>query len=221
MGKFIDITGQKFGRLTVIKRVENDKWNKARWLCKCECGNEVIVVGTSLRSGETQSCGCYMLDRIKECNTKHSQCSTKLYYVYCDMKERCYRKTKKNYCNYGGRGIGVCEEWLSDFQNFYDWALNNGYQEDLTIDRIDNNGNYEPSNCRWTTRYVQNRNKRSNRYITFEGKTMTLTDWSLYLGFSDDTVRRRLKDGWSVERALTEPRHEQNVSKHKTRNCDD
>ena len=147
---------------------------------------------------------------------KHLKCNTKLYFVYHKIKDRCYNPNEKGYKNYGGRGIAMCQEWQDDFMNFYNWAIENGYKEGLSIDRINNNGNYEPSNCRWATREIQNKNKRSNRYITFNGETKTLTDWSLSLGFSDDTVRRRLKDGWSIERALTERLHKENIGKHKS-----
>ena len=151
---------------------------------------------------------------------KHSKCNTKLYFVYHKIKDRCYNPNERGYKNYGGRGIVMCQEWLNDFMSFYNWAIESGYSEEskrgeYTIDRIDNDGNYEPSNCRWITIREQQKNKRNNRYITFNGETKTLTDWSLSLGFSDDTVRRRLKDGWSVERALTERLHKENISKFK------
>lgn len=222
MGKVIDMTGQRFGKLTVISQAET-KNNRAMWLCQCDCGNEKIVAGKHLRNGMVKSCGCYIREYLKECKTKHSKCNSKLYYVYNGIKDRCYNSNKKGYKNYGGRGIVMCQEWLNDFMSFYNWAIENGYSEEskrgeYTIDRIDNNGNYEPSNCRWITIREQQKNKRNNRYITFNEETKTLTDWSLSLGFSVDTVRRRLKDGWSIERALTERLHKECISKFKKEN---
>ena len=198
--KLIDLTSQTFGKLKVLKRAENrDK--RVFWLCKCECGNIKEVSAYNLKSGKIKSCGC-----LKNYgNLKHGLSKSHLYKTWQKMKNRCYNKNNKDYKYCGAVGIKVCKEWINDFQNFYDWAKNNGYKQDLFIDRIDKSKNYEPSNCRFVTRYEQSRNKSSNKYITFNGKTMTVTDWSLSLGLGIDTVARRLREGWSVERALTEP----------------
>lgn len=179
MGRFIDLTGQKFGRLTVIKKVGIDKYGKSIWLCKCDCGNEKEVKSDNLRRGVTKSCGCYNIDMLKRrdktqisnLNKKHGKYKTRLYRIWQAMKERCYNPNRWNYDKYGGKGIVVCDEWRNDFMNFYNWAMANGYNDNLSIDRIDNNGNYEPSNCRWTDCCMQgyNRGVQSNSTTGYEG----------------------------------------------------
>ena len=163
MSKINDLTGKKFGKLTVIKYYGSNKYKRALWLCKCDCGNIKVIVGNSLISGLTISCGCYNKESASKRFTKHKLSSCKLYKVWHGMKTRCYDKNFIYYCNYGGRGIKICDEWKNNFTTFYNWAIANGYKEGLTIDRINNDGNYEPSNCRWATRAEQNRNKRYNK----------------------------------------------------------
>ena len=167
MGKFIDLTGQKFGRLTVIERADNTKQGQAKWLCQCDCGRKTVVMGKSLRNGNTKSCGCLQKETIGYKRTIHGQTNTRFYRIWCGMKSRCYNKKNPHFHLYGGRGIKVCNEWLKDFQTFYDWAIANGYADNLTLDRINVNGNYEPSNCRWITRKEQNNNKRAEPIIIF------------------------------------------------------
>ena len=160
MRKIIDLTGQKFGRLTVLK-FSHIKGHHYYWDCLCICGKQCTVDEWRLTSGKTKSCGCYRKNML----TTHGLREHRLYGVYQNMKNRCYREQDKSYKNYGARGITICDEWLNNFQAFYDWAIINGYDKDAkrgdcTIDRINVNGNYEPTNCRWITIAEQNKNKR-------------------------------------------------------------
>lgn len=199
----MNLLGKKFGRLQVLRKVPSHNNSKSiYWLCKCDCGKEVEVRGSALTSGHTKSCGCYLSDRIIENNYKHGGYGTRLYHIWCGMKKRCYDCTDKDYKNYGERGIKICNEWLDDFEIFQKWALNNGYQEDLTIDRINVNGNYEPSNCRWATTIEQSNNKRNNKLITIANRTMTMTMWAKERNINKNTVQSRLRSGWTELEAL-------------------
>lgn len=198
MGKFKDITGQRFGRLTVLYQLHNTK-GRTKWLCICECGNLVEVITNSLRQGLTKSCGC--LNR--EIVTKHGKSNTKMYNAWRHITQRCYNENCKAYKHYGARGITMCDEWKDSFQAFYDWSMANGYADNLTIDRIDNNKGYEPSNCRWITMKQQERNKRNNRQFTYNGETHCITEWCEMLGINYGTFKSRFyKYGWPIEKAL-------------------
>ena len=157
--EFIDLTDAVFGEWIVIRRAANNKNGSAMWLCRCSCGKERVVYGGSLRSGRSKSCGHYYRARG---NMKHGGRWTKLYMVWDSMRSRCFTVSNKDYESYGGRGITVCNEW-NDFSAFREWALTNGYKEGLSIDRIDNDGNYEPSNCRWATAHEQRINQRPRK----------------------------------------------------------
>lgn len=160
MPPLIDITGQRFGRLTVIERAPKEGKTRTRWKCICDCGNITFSDSYQLRKGITQSCGCYHRELCGDQHRKHGYTRTRLYRIYYKMQERCYRPENDNYRWYGALDVTVCDEWLNDFQAFADWALAAGYKENLTIDRIDPEGNYEPSNCRWITIQEQQKNKR-------------------------------------------------------------
>ena len=156
----IDLAGKQFGRLKVIERAETVN-KRTKWLCECDCGNEIIAEAYNLKSGHTQSCGCLQSEAASCANKTHGMTRTRLYRIWNCMHNRCYRKSYHAFKHYGGRGIVVCDEWLHDFQAFYDWAIANGYKDDLSIDRIDPNKNYSPDNCRWATMAEQNKNKRA------------------------------------------------------------
>jgi hypothetical protein len=204
MSKAIDLTGQRFGRLTVVSRVENIK-DRTAWLCRCDCGKEKIVRGYSLRLGDTKSCGCYHGETIRKGNFVHGRSATRLYGIWNAVNSRCCNPNHEQFKDYGERGITVCYEWKT-FELFYEWAIANGYRDNLTIDRIDNDGNYCPENCRWAARKEQANNRRDTIKIEFNGETRALSMWSELVGIPRIALWKRIfQRGWSVEKALTTP----------------
>lgn len=205
MRSFKNLQGQVFGRLTVITPHHTTRLG-TYWNCQCDCGNKCVVLTTKLSNGNTISCGCRkseIKNDIQKLNKSHEKSKTRLYKIYYGMKARCYRENYPNYSMYGGRGITICQEWLDDFMNFYNWAMENGYQDNLSIDRIDVNGNYEPSNCRWATAKEQANNTRSTILLTHNGKTKPASEWSRITGISRNTITRRKRNGWTDEECLT------------------
>ena len=182
----------KFGRLTVLSEDGRSNDGHVKWLCQCECGNTVSVISRDLRRGQ-QSCGCYRAIKNREMHITHGKTNTRLFHIWGGMKARCNNPNSPNNNNYGGRGILICEEWMNSFECFYEWAIANGYRDDLTIDRIDVNGNYEPSNCRWATVKQQINNTRVNVYLTHNSKTQSMSMWADELGIPYQLVRDRHK----------------------------
>lgn len=199
-----DLTGQQFDRLYVKRRSEQrSKEGRVMWVCSCSCGNIVLVDTKSLTTRNTKSCGCYSKEVHSRILTKHGASRSKLYFVWNDMKSRCTDVNAVPYRDYGGRGIIVCNEWMTSFESFQQWALSNGYRQGLTLDRIDVNKGYNPENCRWVTMKVQCNNKRNNRFISYNNETRTISEWSEIAGINKAVIRYRLNSGWDVKDALT------------------
>lgn len=197
-----DLTGRKFGRLTVIKFL-NKKGKYYYWECLCDCGNTTTVSSGNLLSGSTLSCKCQRKENLVKSKTKHNSSKSRLYHIYLGMKRRCYNTKENNYNRYGGRGITVCPEWLdkeNGYTNFQRWAYSNGYADNLSIDRIDNNGNYEPDNCRWVDSTTQCRNRSSNRLITYNNQTKCISEWSEIYGIPEHKLYYRVEHNFPLEK---------------------
>lgn len=203
-----NLVGERFGRLLVISRAPNSPTGKPMWNCVCDCGTECVKQSSALVNGCTRSCGCYNIERLKELKTKHGDAHSRLYGVWCGMRQRCLDENHHAYKDYGARGITVCDEWANDYKVFMDWAFANGYDKDAkphecTLDRIDNNKGYSPDNCRFVDPIVQANNTRNNRWITYNGETKTLAQWSKKVGINAFTISDRIERGWTLEEAFT------------------
>lgn len=189
MSKF-DITGQKFGFLTVLGRDTSTIGERnSKWICECECGSVKTYVRCALVSGHTKSCSCKNFGNA----TKHGMSKTRIFSTWCKMRSRCRNASPKDYKSYQAKGISVCKEWDNDFMCFYQWAMNNGYSEELTIDRIDNNKGYSPDNCRWTTNTEQQRNKTTNIRVVYNGEEMLLIDVCRKLNLPYKRIHKRYR----------------------------
>lgn len=195
----VDMIGLKFGRLTVINFSHTNKWREKVWKCKCDCGNYTDVSTAKLRKGNTTSCGCYREECVERGLTRkydipahNKKKATRLYTCWQDMRARCGNPKNKRYKNYGGKGVVVCNEWINNFENFQEWALSNGYSDELTLDRINVDGDYAPLNCRWTAIETQANNKTNCRYIEFDGKKQSLAQWCRELNLNYGTVSSRI-----------------------------
>lgn len=203
--KFEDLSGKTFGKLTVIKEAGSKKDGRMDWLCQCACGNITYADTHELKRGHKKSCGCAKIETLTERSTRHGLSKTRIYNVWCSMKDRCFNKKCKEYRAYGGRGIVICEEWLNDFMSFYAWAIESGYKDDLTIERIDVDGNYEPDNCTWTTIEKQAINKRNTIRIIYSGKKTPLSEACRMEGFNYHTAVGRYYKGVRDEDLFAPP----------------
>ncbi len=206
-----DLTGQQFGRLTVVCRWAGDLKQfgindiRPYWVCRCSCGNMCIASGKALRANKIRSCGCYHRDDLGQRRRTHGMSKTRLYHIYRDMIRRCYQPWRKSYKRYGARGIFICGEWYNPpdpdgngFVSFMTWSMENGYTDELSIDRIDNDGPYAPWNCRWVSMSVQQNNRSSNRHITdADGTVRTYTEFERFYGLYENYVVHYLSRGWT------------------------
>lgn len=195
--------GQRFGRLTTLRVVGRNSKGSI-WLCKCDCGNETRVNAYNL-GRVTNSCGCLFRERMKDIHTTHGKTNSRLFNIWVGMRHRCRNTSLPEYPYYGGRGIAVCTEWDESFEAFEKWANKSGYNDSLTLDRIDVDGNYEPSNCRWITIAKQQSNKRNNVFLSHNGETHTVMEWSRIVNISYKALIQRVHMGWDTERILTTP----------------
>lgn len=197
--KKVNLIGQRFGKLTVVEKTKERRHGNVVWLCQCDCGNYTYVRTGDLRSNHyTQSCGCL--------SKKYGGLSkTRLYTIWYDMIDRCYNPKNDSYERYGTRGIGVCDDWKNNFIVFYIWALQNGYKDKLTLDRVNVNDDYCPNNCRWVDMKTQQRNRSNNRLVEYNGKSLTTAELAESIGISPITLRARLNHGWDIIRAVETP----------------
>lgn len=207
MSKLISLIGKRFERLVVLERGPK-LHGRISWKCLCDCGNIKIVTSSDLRFQKVKSCGCLRKESAvlnSKKSIKHNRTKTRIYHIWSSIKSRCYYRENIGYLNYGGKGVKVCEEWLKDFMNFYNWAMNNGYQDNLTIDRIDVNGDYEPQNCRWVSYKIQENNRTNNRIIKYNDKTYTVAELANFLQIPYATLLWRINNGWNEKELGLKP----------------
>ncbi len=201
----VDMTGLVISRLTVVSRAPNSWQGNAQWNCVCACGMSVVVTGGNLRAGSTKSCGCLIRELRAGGYPQHAMCDSKEYSSYHSMKQRCCNPSNDAYSYYGGRGIVICSRWLESFENFFE-DMGPIPGDGFSIDRIDNNGNYEPKNCKWATKLEQSQNTRATRNITIGGASHCISEWSRLVGLSLPAIYDRVKRGMSWQEAITTPR---------------
>lgn len=205
MGACVDLINRRFGSLVVKERLKMNSHREMEWLCVCDCGKEHITTSNRLTHGQTTCCRECVKTKISVANTKHGTKPIELWHCYTNMKTRCYNEKYSLYHRYGGRGIKVCDEWLNSFEKFREWAFENGWSKDLTLDRIDNDGNYEPNNCKWSTIQEQSNNRHTNRILTLNGVSDTMANWSRKLNIPYHIIQSRLYRGWEEEKILSTP----------------
>lgn len=222
MPQVIDLTGRKYGRLTVLGFDHKNSKRVYFWKCRCECGKDVVIAGYNLKSGNTKSCGCLgetnrqrLESEFTKAHKTHGLSATRINRTYRHMKERCFEKSSKDYFLYGGRGIGIDSEWLGEkgFEHFYEWSMQNGYSDKLTIDRIDNNRNYGPDNCRWADARTQANNRRTNVVYDIGNGPQTRAELCREYGMGYNKVRNRVQSGWTIEEALEIVPHKRRFTK--------
>lgn len=209
MPEIIDLTGKRFGNLTVLHQAEDRIDPHGRhyimWHCLCDCGVEKDFYECNIVSGKSKSCGCIPKQKIIERTTTHGLSNTRIYQIWENMRKRCNNPNDPRFHRYGGRGIKVCDEWNRDFKVFYDWAMSNGYEDNLTIDRINNDDMYCPDNCRWTDITSQCKNRATNIWVDIDGEKKIVSDWAKIYGIDRDLVYRRISAGWDPKKAILEP----------------
>lgn len=199
-------TGTRFGRLTVLHEAPRGPRGHTQSVCQCECGKVVTVTNSRLVSGHTRSCGCLVAETSKLLNLQHGESASRLHHIWSGMKNRCFNSGSPAYKWYGGRGIIVYKPWVESYKVFARWAKTHGYKDDLTLDRIDSNGNYEPANCRFIPLVQQATNRRTNRLVTYKGETLCLEQWARKTGINSGGLHSRIFDlHWPVRFAFTEP----------------
>lgn len=210
---FKDLTGQTFGNLYVVKRIENTATNKAQWQCECLCGNIIPVITSHLKSGHTKSCGCLKRDLCIERHLTHGMSDTPEYNIWLRIIQRCTNPNNQDFKDYGGRGITICDKWRYDFMAFFNHT---GKRPSIkhSIDRINNNSGYKPNNVQWSLPQKQANNKRNNHNIIIHYCTMTMSQWAKFVGMDNATLWNRIKNNWPIEKAVFQPvRHHKTYSK--------